>query len=97
MLDRTKPPETPDLPPFKLPPVFETRLANGLPVLLVEDRRFPLVTARLGFEGGSKLDPANLAGLAESTGALLTEGTARRSAREIAEEVAAIGGALRAG
>jgi zinc protease len=97
MIDRTKPPETPDLPPFKLPPVFETRLANGLPVLLVEDRRLPLVTARLGFEGGSKLDPADLAGLSESTGALLTEGTARRSAREIAEEVAAIGGALRAG
>ena len=89
-----KPPETPDLPPYKLPPVFETRLANGLTVLLVEDRRFPLVTARLGFPAGSKYDPPELAGLSETAAALLTEGTSRRTAREIAEETAAMGGSL---
>ncbi|RPI11386.1 MAG: insulinase family protein, partial [Acidobacteriales bacterium] len=43
-LDRTKPPETAPLPSFKLPPVFETALPNGLRIVLVEDRRFPLVT-----------------------------------------------------
>ncbi|HSB16754.1 MAG TPA: hypothetical protein VLE22_20045, partial [Bryobacteraceae bacterium] len=41
-IDRTKPPETGPLPAFKLPPVFETKLDNGLHVVLVEDRRFPL-------------------------------------------------------
>ncbi len=91
-----KPPRTRELQPFRLPPVFETTLANGLAVVLVEDRRFPLVTARLGFHAGSKFDPADLAGLAESTGALLMEGTRRRSARQIAEQVANIGGALSA-
>jgi predicted Zn-dependent peptidase len=95
-MDRTKPPQTPDLPAFKLPPVFETRLPNGLTVLLVEDRRFPIVTARLGFEAGAKYDPAELRGLSETSGALLTEGTAHRSAREIAEEAASIGGSLHA-
>lgn len=96
MIDRTKPPETPPLPPFRLPPVFETPLSNGLEVLLVEDRRFPLVTARLGFEAGSRFDPAGLQGLSESAGALLTEGAGQRTARQIAEEVAAIGGTLHA-
>ncbi len=96
MIDRTKPPETAGLPAFKLPPVFETQLSNGLSILLVEDRRFPLVTLRLGFDAGSKFDPPELAGLSESTGALLTEGTARRTAQLIAEEAAGIGGALRA-
>jgi zinc protease len=90
------PPVTSDLPVYKLPPIVETRFDNGLTVLLIEDRRFPLVTARLGFPAGSKFDPAKLAGLSETTAALLTEGTGRRSAREIAENVTAIGGSLHA-
>ncbi len=93
-MDLTKPPQTSDLPAYKLPPVYETTLANGLTVLLVEDRRFPLVTARLGFYAGSKFDPQELAGLSESAAALLTEGTTNRSARQIAEEAASIGGSL---
>ncbi|MEK7405862.1 MAG: pitrilysin family protein [Acidobacteriota bacterium] len=97
MIDRRQPPPTPELPRYRLPPVVETKLANGLEALLVEDRRCPLVSARLGFPAGSKHDPAGLYGLAESTAALLTEGTTRRTAREMAEEAAAIGGSVRAG
>ena len=95
-MDRTKPPQTPELPVFKLPPVFETRLPNGLTVLLVEDKRFPIVTARLGFEAGAKYDPAELRGLSETAGALLTEGTTHRTSRQIAEEAASIGGSVHA-
>ncbi len=93
---RTRPPQTPELPPFRLPAVHETPLENGLDVILVEDRRFPMVTARLGFEAGSKFDPEDLPGISESTGALVTEGTAARTARQIAEEAASIGGSLHA-
>lgn len=95
-MDRTRPPATADLPVYKLPPVFESRLPNGLEVLLVRDARLPLVNLRLGFPAGSKYDPAGLWGLSETTAALLTEGTARRSALRIAEEVAELGGSLRA-
>ncbi len=95
-IDRTKPPATASLPPFKLPSVFETALPNGLRVVLVEDKRFPLVTLRLAFEAGSKFDPKDLPGLSEATAALLTEGTKTRPSRQLAEELAEIGGALRA-
>jgi zinc protease len=95
-IDRTKPPETPPLPAFKLPALFETVLPNGLRVVLVEDKRFPLVTLRLAFEAGTKFDPKDLPGLSEAAGALLTEGTKSRSSRQIAEELADIGGALKA-
>lgn len=95
-MDLTKPPQTPDLPVYKLPPVHETRLPNAFKILVVEDHRFPMVTARLGFQAGSKHDPRHLAGLSETTGALLTEGTGSRAARQIAEETTAIGGALHA-
>ena len=94
--DRTQPPETGSLPPFKLPAVFEDTLPNGLRVVLVEDRRFPLVTLRLAFEAGGKFDPKDLPGLSEAVGSLLTEGTKARTSRQIAEELADIGGAMAA-
>ncbi|MFB3825115.1 MAG: M16 family metallopeptidase [Bryobacteraceae bacterium] len=93
-MDRTKPPVTPPIPDYKLPPTFETKLPNGLTVVLLEDPRFPLVTVRLGFLAGSKYDPQDLPGLAESTAALLTQGTRTRPARQLAEELASIGGVL---
>jgi len=93
-IDRTKPPETPPIPSYKMPPAHETKLDNGLRVVLVEDPRFPLVTARLSFQAGSKFDPKDLPGLSETTAALLTQGTKTRSFREIAEELATIGASL---
>jgi zinc protease len=96
-VDRTKPPQTPPIPTYKLPPVIESKLANGMSIVLVEDNRFPLVTARLMFLGGARLDPADLPGLAEATAAVLTEGTKTRTSRQISEEVDTSGGALGAG
>jgi len=95
-IDRTKPPETPPLAAYKLPPVAESALANGLRVVMVEDRRFPLVTLRLAFSAGSKFDPAETSGLAETVSALLREGTPKRTSRQIAEELASLGASLNA-
>src|SRR5271157_3478716 len=91
-IDRSRPPQTPPIPSYKLPPVYETKLPNGLGVLLVEDGRFPLVTARLNMQAGSKFDPRDLPGLAEGVAAVLTEGTQTRTARQISEETDALGG-----
>ena len=77
-----------------MPPVFETRLSNGLAVVLVEDNRFPLVTARLSCQAGSKYDPKDMPGLAEAVGKVMTEGTRTRTARQISEETDAMGGSL---
>ena len=93
-IDRTKPPVTPAAPDYKLPATFETKLPNGLNITLVEDRRFPLVTVRLGFLAGTKYDPQNMAGVSETVAALLTEGTRTRTSRQLADEVASIGGRL---
>lgn len=95
-VDRTKPPETPPLPGFKLPPVGETKLPNGLTVVVVEDARFPVTTIRLAFGSGDKYDPADAPGLAEGVAAVMTQGTKTRTARQIAEEAAAAGGAINA-
>ena len=93
-VDRTKAPQTPPIPSYKLPPVFQTKLPNGLAVEIVEDARFPLVTARLNFMAGSKFDPADTPGLAEAVAHLLNEGTKTRNSRQISEETDALGGSI---
>jgi predicted Zn-dependent peptidase len=95
-IDRTKPPETPPLPAFHLPALYETQLPNGLSVVLLQDARFPMVTVRLAFQAGSRFDPAGLPGLAEAAASLLTDGTKSRTSRQIAEDMAAIGGSINA-
>jgi zinc protease len=93
-VDRTKPPQTPPIPDYKLAATYETKLPNGLSIVLVEDRRFPLVTARLAFLAGNKFDPPGMPGLSANLAALLTEGTKSRTSKQIAEELTTIGGDL---
>jgi predicted Zn-dependent peptidase len=95
-IDRTKAPETPPIPAYKMPPIRDTRLPNGLEVVVIEDQRFPLVTVRLSFQAGSKFDPKELPGLSSMVAGLLTQGTKTRSFREIGEELASMGGSLTA-
>ena len=93
-LDLTKPPETPPIPDLKLPAVERFELPNGLHVIAAEDPRFPLTTFRIAFNAGSKYDPKDLPGLSDSVAALLNQGTASRTDRQIAEQAADLGGAI---
>lgn len=77
-----------------LPKPVETRLANGLRVIVVDRPGLPLVSAQLVAEGGAALDPAGKAGQAEMTAGLLTKGTKTRSATEIAQAVESLGGSI---
>lgn len=70
------------------------RLPNGLTVLLLPSRRLPLVDFRLVADAGSSSDPAGKEGLARLTSELLTQGAGKRTAQQIAEEMAFVGGDL---
>lgn len=94
--DRTKPPEPSAPHPYKLPPVFEARLLNGLTVVLVEDARVPLVTVRLAFHCGNRRDPKELPGLASAVADLMTQATSTRGFIQIVEAVDTMGGSLNA-
>ncbi|HEY8186264.1 MAG TPA: insulinase family protein, partial [Pyrinomonadaceae bacterium] len=80
-----------------LPAAHETTLSNGLLVVVVQDSRLPLVSYRLAFRTGDAHDPPELPGLMDMLTGLLTEGTASRTSREIADEVARVGATLQAG
>ncbi len=74
------------------PSSFE--LANGLTVLLNERPGLPIVSADLVVKTGSGANPADKPGLANFTAAMLDEGTASRSALQIADQVAQLGASL---
>ncbi len=97
MEDFRKTPPAPLAPTdFNLARPFETTLPNGLKVVIVENRRLPLVSFRLAFKGGGAHDPADIPGLTNALAKMLSEGTATRTSKQIAEEVEKIGGSLTA-
>ena len=83
--------------PFDFPPAATKTLANGLRVFVVADHDEPAIAARLVIlTAGSVKDPAGMPGVAQMTAGLLTQGTKKRSAQEIAEAIDFIGGSLEA-
>lgn len=79
------------------PQVAESTLPNGATLLVSEQHNLPMVLVNVIVDAGSRRDPANLAGLANLTAQLLTEGTTTRSAAQIKEAIDFIGGELDAG
>lgn len=100
ILDRTKPPKSGKPKDMKFPGFFETKTPNGITVLVIEDSRLPLVTARFVFKTGASEDyfyKNNKSGLSSITSELLTKGTQDRSASEIADEVDFLGASIGSG
>jgi zinc protease len=97
----TWPSETPPepLPARRVPfPPYEIRtLPNGMQVVAVLHHEQPVVTMRLLVRAGAAQDPANKSGLAYLTAHLLDQGTATRSAQQIAQLIDDIGGAMATG
>ena len=83
--------------PIFIPRASETKLSNGLTVVIVEDTRLPLVSYRLAFRAGDAHDPPELPGLTDLVTGLLTEGTESLTSRQIADEVGRIGATLSSG
>lgn len=80
--------------PFQIPVPIESRLDNGLRVVLVEDARIPHVSFRLAFLSGDAQDPAGSPGLTSAMTSLMTEGTENYSSRELAEKIERLGASL---
>jgi len=82
---------------YRFPKAATRTLPNGLRVFVVSDSSQPAVSVRLVLPGaGSRHDPAGKPGVAEMTANLLTQGTAKRSAQQIAEAIDFVGGTLTA-
>jgi zinc protease len=83
--------------PVQLPTPQSEMLPNGLTLILNERRGLPVVAASVVLRTGSDANPLDKPGLANFTAAMLDEGTASRSALQIADQVAQLGASLGTG
>ena len=81
----------------KFPPYALKTLPNGLQVIAVSHHEQPAVSLRLMVRAGGAQDPADRPGVAALVAALLDQGTATRSAEQIAHTIDSIGGVIGAG
>jgi zinc protease len=75
-------------------PIEKVVLPNGLRLLLKEDHRLPFVEIRAVFQGGVLAETLENHGLTQLMAKMLLQGTARRTAEQIALEVESMGGSI---
>src|SRR6185369_12589419 len=80
----------------KLPRAEEATLKNGLQVILLPSHKVPTFNMQLVVMSGGLSDKADYRGLSSFTASLLREGTTKRSSKDIAEQVDALGATLTA-
>lgn len=88
------PPEAGAPQPFSVPEVRQFSLDNGMQVTLIPYGEIPKATVQLTVRAGNVDEEVDEVWLAEITGDLIQEGTTGRSAEEIAEEAAGMGGSI---
>lgn len=96
-LDRATMPAAAADPSYDFPDVERRTLSNGLRVWLVERPGAPLVTVQLIADAGAVADPATMPGIASLTATMLNEGTATRTADQIADELGFLAASMSAG
>jgi zinc protease len=74
------------------PEVSSFTLDNGLDVVVVPDRRVPVVTHMIWYRNGSADDPVGQSGIAHFLEHLMFKGTKRHPAGEFSQVVSALGG-----
>jgi predicted Zn-dependent peptidase len=80
----------------KLPRAEEATLKNGLQVVLLPSHKLPTFNMQMVVMSGGLSDKPDYRGLANFTASLLREGTTKRSSKDIAEQVDALGATLTA-
>lgn len=82
---------------IKLPTYQKFTLENDLNLLVMENKKLPLVNFRLVVRAGSVYDPVGKEGLANLTATLIRKGTKTKSFEQISEEIEFVGGTLFSG
>lgn len=94
--DRSRMPEPGAEPPLQLPAFVRAELSNGLKILVAERHDTPQVLFELVVNGGHAADALALPGAAKLAMAMIDEGTDKRDALELTDELALLGAQLSA-
>lgn len=96
-VDRSKLPEPGTPPAAEFPELQRTTLDNGMKIILAERHSVPIVSFDLLFDAGFASDQFSKPGIAKLAMNMLDEGTQKRSALQISEELAMLGASLQTG
>jgi predicted Zn-dependent peptidase len=80
----------------KFPKPVESKLKNGMTLLVLEDHRSPTFQVSIRMPASSLNDPAELEGIGSATSALLRLGTKTRTSLQIADTLQELGASLNA-
>lgn len=80
-----------------LPKAQEATLSNGLRVIVLESHKVPTFNMQMVVLSGGLSDSNDYHGLASFTAGLLRDGTSKRSSKDIAEQIDALGGTIASG
>ena len=90
--DRSVVPPSGDNPTIKAPDVFETTLANGIPVLVARNEEVPTTTLQITLDVGQKDDPLDKVGLAVNTAQYLNDTrTVNSTAEDLSNRLSKLG------
>ncbi|NOY58635.1 MAG: insulinase family protein [Calditrichaeota bacterium] len=95
--DRSKLPEPGTPPAAEFPELQRTTLDNGMKIILAERHSVPIVSFDLLFDAGFASDQFSKPGIAKLAMNMLDEGTQKKSALQISEELAMLGANLHTG
>ncbi len=96
-VDRSKLPEQGPTPEIKFPELQKAQLKNGLKIILAERHSIPVVNFNLVVDAGYAADQFALPGTSKLTMEMIDEGTKKRTALQISEELALLGASLGSG
>ena len=80
----------------KFPKPAESKLKNGMSLLVLEDHRSPTIQVQIAMPASTLNDPRELAGIGEATSTLLRLGTKTRTSVQIADTLQELGASLNA-
>jgi zinc protease len=96
-VDRSKLPEPGPAPEIKFPDLQKAQLKNGLKIILAERHSIPVVNFNLVVDAGYSADQFALPGTSKLTMEMIDEGTKKRTALQISEELSLLGASLGSG
>jgi zinc protease len=96
-VDRSQLPTPGPDPQVKFPTMQRSKLSNGLKIVVAERHALPLVSFSLQVDAGYAADQFAIPGTAKLAMQMLDEGTSRRTALQISDQLYALGASLGAG
>ncbi len=92
--DRSIVPPAGKNPSIKVPPVYNTKLSNGIKVLGAVNSETPTSTVSIRLKAGQSHEPVEKLGLASITAAMLNEATTKSSVEDISNRLDKLGSSV---